>query len=42
MLNKGPYVDRAVAFLDDLLARMADHQVKKASLLRRLRAWDDD
>lgn len=40
MLNKGPYIDRAVDFLDDLLARMAEHHHKKRSLLRRLRAWD--
>lgn len=40
-LNKGPYIDRAVAFLDDLLSRMAEHQHKKVSLLRRLRAWEE-
>ncbi|WP_416061149.1 pyruvate kinase [Rhodococcus indonesiensis] len=41
MLNKGPYVDHAVRFLDDVLCRMADHQRKKDSLLRRLRAWEE-
>lgn len=41
MLNKGPYVDLAVRFLDDVLHRMSDHQHKKDSLLRRLRSWDD-
>lgn len=41
MLNKGPYVDHAVRFLDDVLHRMADHQRKKDSLLRRLRSWED-
>src|SRR5690606_34244840 len=41
MLNKGPYVDAAVRFLDDVLHRMSDHQRKKDSLLRRLRSWDD-
>jgi pyruvate kinase len=37
MLNKGPYVDRAVAFLANVLARMQEHQDKKRSTLRRLR-----
>lgn len=41
MLNKGPFVDHAVAFLDDLLARMDDHQRKKNSLLRQLHSWDE-
>ncbi|MGE5765019.1 MAG: pyruvate kinase [Mycobacterium leprae] len=41
MLNKGPYAAHAVAFLDDILSRMAEHQRKKSALLRRLRAWDD-
>nr|WP_330151624.1 pyruvate kinase [Rhodococcus sp. CC-R104] len=40
MLNKGPFVDHAVRFLDEVLLRMAEHQRKKDSLLRRLRAWD--
>jgi pyruvate kinase len=39
MLNKGPYVVEAVRVLDDVLTRMQDHQRKKRSLLRRLRAW---
>jgi len=39
MLNKGPYVDLAVHALDDILRRMASHQDKKVSLLRRLRSW---
>ena len=29
MLNKGPYVDMAIAMLDDILIRMAGHQRKK-------------
>lgn len=41
MLNKGPYITLAVELLDDILRRMAEHQDKKRSLLRRLRAWDD-
>lgn len=39
MLNKGPFVDHAVAFLDDILVRMSDHQRKKSSLLRQLHSW---
>lgn len=39
MLNKGPFVDHAVAFLADVLARMGDHQRKKSPLLRQLHAW---
>ncbi|WP_241386329.1 pyruvate kinase [Rhodococcus sp. CH91] len=41
MLNKGPYVDLAVRFLDDVLHRMSEHQRKKGALLRRLRSWDE-
>lgn len=37
MLNKGPYVARAVATLDDVLRRMAAHQSKKRAMLRPLR-----
>jgi pyruvate kinase len=36
MLNKGPYVSEAVAFLDNVLRRMQRHQDKKRPLLRRL------
>jgi pyruvate kinase len=39
MLNKGPFVDHAVAFLDDILSRMAEHQRKKSPLLRQLHSW---
>ncbi len=39
MLNKGPFVADAVHLLDDLLARMEGHQVKKTSRLRALRSW---
>ncbi len=36
MLNKGPWVVRAVEVLDDILRRMEGHQHKKRSLLRAL------
>lgn len=36
MLNKGPYATLALRFLDDVLARMQQHQAKKRALLRRL------
>jgi pyruvate kinase len=36
MLNKGPFIDRAVTFLADVLERMQAHQVKKRATLRRL------
>jgi pyruvate kinase len=39
MLNKGPFVGEAVTSLDDVLARMEGHQVKKTSRLRALRSW---
>ncbi len=39
MLNKGPFLPQAVRLLDDLLARMEGHQVKKTSRLRALRSW---
>jgi pyruvate kinase len=34
--NKGPYIDRAVVFLADVLERMQEHQDKKGARLRRL------
>lgn len=37
MLNKGPYIELAVRFLDDVLARMRDHHIKKTPMLRRLK-----
>jgi pyruvate kinase len=39
MLNKGLFVVEAVRLLDDLLARMEGHQVKKTSRLRALHSW---
>ena len=36
MLNKGPYIDEAIGFLDDVLGRMRDHQTKKTAMLRKL------
>lgn len=41
MLNKGPFVDHAVVFLDDILGRMAEHQRKKNPILRQLHSWGD-
>jgi pyruvate kinase len=40
MLNKGPHLDLAVRALDDILSRMQTHQVKKRSMLRRLRVCE--
>jgi pyruvate kinase len=40
MLNKGPHIAAAITALIDIHGRMHDHQHKKRSLLRRLRAWD--
>jgi pyruvate kinase len=42
MLNKGPFVVDAVRSLDDILRRARTHQVKKVSLLRRLKSWSPD
>ena len=39
MLNKGPNVFDAITALDALLARMAEHQLKKTAQLRALRSW---
>ncbi len=36
MLNKGPYINRAVHTLDHILQRMQQHQVKKGATLRNL------
>jgi pyruvate kinase len=36
MLNKGPYVVKAVRTLDDILHRMEAHHEKKSSMLRKL------
>ena len=36
MLNKGPYMVKAVQTLDDILRRMQAHQEKKRSMLRKL------
>src|SRR5271166_1751642 len=37
MLNKGPYIVKAVRALDDILKRMEGHQQKSRSTLRKLR-----
>lgn len=39
MLNKGPYIDDAVAALDDILRRMTGHLRKRSGLLRSLHSW---
>ena len=39
MLNKGPYVVEALRCLDELFARMAEHQQKKSPRLRALKSW---
>lgn len=36
MLNKGPFIDQAVRFLDDVLSRMSEHGYKRTPMLRRL------
>ena len=40
MLNKGPHVTEAVAFLDDVLRRMQDHHDKNRATLRKLSVAD--
>jgi pyruvate kinase len=42
MLNKGPHVIEAVAFLDNVLRRMQAHTKKKRAMLRRLSVAGDD
>jgi pyruvate kinase len=37
MLNKGPYIEMALRFLDDVLHRMKDHHEKNMAMLRKLR-----
>jgi len=39
MLNKGPYIVKAVRLLDGILRRMEKHQHKKRAMLRRLKWW---
>jgi pyruvate kinase len=41
MLNKGPYIVRAVRTLDNILGRMQGHQSKKRHMLRQLRLADE-
>ena len=40
MLNKGPYIHRAVQFLCDVLRRMQDHHAKRTATLRQLSVAD--
>ena len=37
MLNKGPYILKALNYLDDILRRMATHQEKKRPQMRKLK-----
>lgn len=37
MLNKGPFILKAISTLDDLLKRMQSHHDKKRDMLRKLR-----
>ncbi|MFZ4639338.1 MAG: pyruvate kinase [Nodosilinea sp.] len=37
MLNKGPYIEQAMVFLQDVWQRMQAHQQKKSAMLRKLR-----
>ncbi|AKG24274.1 pyruvate kinase [Calothrix sp. 336/3] len=39
MLNKGPFIAEAITILDDVLTRMATHQLKKTPQLRALHSW---
>jgi pyruvate kinase len=41
MLNKGPFLAEAVAFLDGILHRMDRHQTKKRAQLGPLNSWRD-
>lgn len=42
MLNKGPYLPEAIAFLRNILARLDRHQEKKFPRLGPLHSWDRD
>lgn len=42
MLNKGPHLVEAVAFLDGILRRMDRHQAKKSARLAALGSWDGE
>ncbi|WP_298672652.1 hypothetical protein [uncultured Megasphaera sp.] len=41
MLNKGPYIVKAVSSLADIVKRMEGHQYKKAPQLRTLHIAED-
>ncbi len=42
MLNKGPYLAEATAFLDRVLRRMDRHQTKKSPHLGPLQSWQEE
>ncbi|GAA4284012.1 pyruvate kinase [Brevibacterium daeguense] len=39
MLNKGPFIEEAIAALSDILTRMGGHTDKKRDMLRQLKSW---
>jgi pyruvate kinase len=39
MLNKGPFIEEAIAALSDILSRMGGHADKKRDMLRQLKSW---
>jgi hypothetical protein len=41
MLNKGPHVDAAIVFLDDILRRMSRQQRKNTPLLQPIDSWNE-
>jgi pyruvate kinase len=41
MLNKGPHIIAAIRVLDNILQRMSDHHLKKSSMMRQLRWWEN-
>lgn len=42
MLNKGPFILKSIAMLDDIMRRMQEHQYKKTALLRMLHVSEID
>jgi pyruvate kinase len=42
MLNKGPFILKSIAMLDDIMRRMQEHQYKKTALLRMLQVSEID
>jgi hypothetical protein len=42
MLNKGPYIDKALKTLNEILVKMQNHQKKQQTMLPRLKDKDSD